>query len=103
MGMVAFYYPWYGNPQTDGKWLHWNHEIFDKSHAHHQVCQPASNFSLSLSLSPGVFHLPNTGVPFELTSFLYLCARGQRVSAAVLIRRAERRVRREVWQGGWMT
>jgi glycoprotein endo-alpha-1,2-mannosidase len=23
----AFYYLWYGNPETDGKYLHWNHEI----------------------------------------------------------------------------
>ena|SRR3990167_3120945 len=22
-----FYYGWYGNPGTNGKWLHWNHEI----------------------------------------------------------------------------
>ena len=21
-----FYYGWYGNPEFDGKWLHWNHE-----------------------------------------------------------------------------
>lgn len=21
-----FYYAWYGNPETDGKWVHWNHE-----------------------------------------------------------------------------
>eukprot|EP00759_Apiculatamorpha_spiralis_P033983 PhF_6_TR35076/c0_g1_i1/m.51118/K15538/MANEA; glycoprotein endo-alpha-1,2-mannosidase len=21
----AFYYPWYGEPKTDGKWIHWNH------------------------------------------------------------------------------
>ncbi|KAK0427203.1 hypothetical protein QR680_010111 [Steinernema hermaphroditum] len=21
-----FYYPWYGNPQVDGKWFHWNHK-----------------------------------------------------------------------------
>ena len=21
----AFYYPWYGNPETDGQYLHWNH------------------------------------------------------------------------------
>ena len=20
----AFYYPWYGNPETDGEWIHWN-------------------------------------------------------------------------------
>ncbi|XP_022203365.2 glycoprotein endo-alpha-1,2-mannosidase [Nilaparvata lugens] len=22
----VFYYPWYGNPEHDGEWLHWNHE-----------------------------------------------------------------------------
>lgn len=21
----AFYYPWYGAPETDGAWSHWNH------------------------------------------------------------------------------
>src|SRR5215216_4317565 len=21
--VAAFYYPWYGNPQIDGKWMHW--------------------------------------------------------------------------------
>jgi glycoprotein endo-alpha-1,2-mannosidase len=23
----AFYYPWYGNPQTDGKYANWNHPV----------------------------------------------------------------------------
>jgi hypothetical protein len=23
----AFYYPWYGSPEFDGDWLHWNHEF----------------------------------------------------------------------------
>ena len=23
----AFYYPWYGNPKTDGGWSHWNHPV----------------------------------------------------------------------------
>jgi hypothetical protein len=22
--VAAFYYPWYGNPETDGKWIHWS-------------------------------------------------------------------------------
>lgn len=26
----TFYYPWYGNPQTDGEYRHWNHEIIDE-------------------------------------------------------------------------
>lgn len=24
----AFYYPWYGNPEFNGKYLHWAHEVF---------------------------------------------------------------------------
>jgi glycoprotein endo-alpha-1,2-mannosidase len=23
----AFYYLWYGNPETDGRWTHWNHSV----------------------------------------------------------------------------
>jgi hypothetical protein len=26
-GVHAAYYLWYGNPQTDGKYFHWNHEV----------------------------------------------------------------------------
>jgi hypothetical protein len=25
--IVTFYYPWYGNPEINGEWLHWNHQI----------------------------------------------------------------------------
>ncbi len=24
-----FYYPWHGNPETDGEWVHWTHPVFD--------------------------------------------------------------------------
>jgi hypothetical protein len=24
--VAAFYYPWYGNPATDGEWIHWTQE-----------------------------------------------------------------------------
>ena len=27
MRVHAFYYPWYANPETDGEWGHWNHQI----------------------------------------------------------------------------
>jgi len=27
--VMAFYYPWYGNPATDGQYRHWNHQILD--------------------------------------------------------------------------
>lgn len=26
----VFYYPWYGNPATDGKYIHWNHRYLPK-------------------------------------------------------------------------
>ena len=34
----AFYYTWYGNPQTDGAWRHWDHEVILRKGggAHHQ-------------------------------------------------------------------
>jgi hypothetical protein len=25
--IIAFYYPWYGNPGTDGQYIHWNHNV----------------------------------------------------------------------------
>lgn len=25
--VLAFYYPWYGNPQTDGHYANWNHAV----------------------------------------------------------------------------
>ena len=24
---VVFYYPWYGNPATDGRYANWNHQV----------------------------------------------------------------------------
>lgn len=27
MGVHAFYYVWYGNPDTNDRWLHWDHEV----------------------------------------------------------------------------
>lgn len=34
----AFYYTWYGNPQTDGAWRHWDHEVIlrEGGGAHHK-------------------------------------------------------------------
>lgn len=34
----AFYYTWYGNPQTDGAWRHWDHEVIlrEGGGAHHR-------------------------------------------------------------------
>jgi hypothetical protein len=29
--VIAFYYGWYGNPEIDGKYDHWNHPVADQS------------------------------------------------------------------------
>lgn len=54
----AFYYPWYGDPENDGDWRHWNHKTLPHwvkdidSRYPHKVHQPpddiASNFYPSL-------------------------------------------------------
>lgn len=33
--MHAFYYGWYGTPQQDGDWFHWDHEVLDQSGRRH--------------------------------------------------------------------
>jgi hypothetical protein len=30
---VAFYYPWYGNPATDGRFANWNHAVAARGEA----------------------------------------------------------------------
>ena len=32
--VLAFYYGWYGNPRTDGRYEHWNHPVADQSGKH---------------------------------------------------------------------
>jgi glycoprotein endo-alpha-1,2-mannosidase len=27
--VAAFYYPWHGNPETDGKWIHWGEPVLN--------------------------------------------------------------------------
>jgi len=43
----AFYYGWYGNPKTNGKWMHWNHEVLpnwrNKVHPPPSHFQPPEN------------------------------------------------------------
>ena len=37
LNVHAFYYAWYGAPEVDGKWVHWNHEYippWDKNDHH---------------------------------------------------------------------
>lgn len=40
----AFFYLWYGNPETDGKYIHWNHRILP--HWQEQVTKlyPTGNY-----------------------------------------------------------
>lgn len=54
LNVHAFYYAWYGAPEVDGKWVHWNHEYippWDKNDhhvyptgAHHPPLDIGANF-----------------------------------------------------------
>lgn len=37
LGVGAFYYVWYGTPETDGAYMHWNHSILPHWNAHVQA------------------------------------------------------------------
>lgn len=66
----VFYYPWYGDPENDGKWRHWNHKTLphwksevDQRYPHRVHVPPndiASNFYPSLgpysSFSQEIIH-----------------------------------------------
>ena len=34
LGVGAFYYVWYGTPEIDGAYMHWNHSILPHWNAH---------------------------------------------------------------------
>jgi glycoprotein endo-alpha-1,2-mannosidase len=37
----AFYYPWYANPETDGRWEHWNHALLLRNGEGKRYAPPA--------------------------------------------------------------
>jgi len=65
LNVHAFYYAWYGAPEVDGKWVHWNHEYippWDKNDhhvyptgAHHPPLDIGANFYPEL----GPYSSPN--------------------------------------------
>jgi len=34
LGVGVFYYVWYGTPEIDGAYMHWNHSILPRRNAH---------------------------------------------------------------------
>jgi len=51
----AFFYLWYGTPEVDGKWQHWNHEVLAHWDASLQDEYPADGVRY---LPPGDVHSP---------------------------------------------
>lgn len=43
-----FYYPWYGNPETDGEYIHWNHRYLP-----HWRKEEVQKWPLSIHVPPG--------------------------------------------------
>ena len=51
----AFFYLWYGNPEVDGKWQHWNHEVLPHWDAAVRTKYPSDGVRY---LPPGDIHSP---------------------------------------------
>lgn len=51
--VAAFYYGWYGTPETDGKWMHWNHSVLPHWTPDVRAQYPEANF-----LAPHDIHAP---------------------------------------------
>jgi len=49
----AFFYLWYGNPEQDGDWQHWNHEVLPHWDASHPKKYPKVRY-----MPPGDIHSP---------------------------------------------
>jgi hypothetical protein len=66
----AFYYLWYGNPEHDGQWLHWNHRILPhwSQHIRDQYPSDRVHYQPELGTLPRLFD-------FRLLYSLLLIAR----------------------------
>ena len=42
----VFYYPWYANPETDGRWEHWNHAV-DSRDGNPPVYEPPEQLGMN--------------------------------------------------------
>lgn len=43
-GVAAFYYLWYGTPEVDGRWLHWDHEVLPHWRENVRAQYPEAHF-----------------------------------------------------------
>ena len=55
----AFYYGWYGTPEIDGKWMHWNHAITTADGRVESVCKPPEDIGADFYPASGPYSSSN--------------------------------------------
>ena len=83
----AFYYPWYGNPSTDGSWIHWQqngHSPADDIGANYYPSMGAYSSQDVNVLSKHMTWLRSTNIDIIITSWWGRNSRTDRVTRYVL-------------------
>lgn len=51
----AFYYSWYGNPETNGRWLHWDHAVAARTKEQEHTCVPPDDIGANFYPAMGLY------------------------------------------------
>lgn len=51
----AFYYGWYGNPETDGRWVHWDHPVAARTPEQEHTCVPPEDIGADFYPARGLY------------------------------------------------
>jgi len=54
-GAHAFYYSWYGNPETNGHWMHWNHAVMARTEDQEHTCVPPDDIGANFYPAMGLY------------------------------------------------
>jgi len=51
----AFYYSWYGNPETNGHWRHWDHPVAARTEEQKHTCVPPDDIGANFYPAMGLY------------------------------------------------
>lgn len=51
----SFYYTWYGNPETNGQWRHWDHAVMARTKDQEHTCVPPDDIGANFYPAMGLY------------------------------------------------
>ena len=51
----TFYYSWYGNPEANGQWLHWDHAVMARTEDQKHTCVPPDDIGANFYPAMGLY------------------------------------------------